>query len=326
MGMGLRRRLVGIAIALTLTSTPLAGCGGDSKTLSKADFVRQADALCSSAITRLKGITPLADDAPASVYVAVVNQTLVIVEPLVQQLGALTAAPADFAVLEQNLIAPAKDLVTASHAFITEMKQANGDSSAEQAAIDKVGQASDDPDAETHDKALAAFGFDACSKTNSRTTPPPTTTTTTKPPPPYVARDAGFSAVFPGTPTRNSTPIAAAGLNLQAILYTSVTANEELSVAYIAFPAAPAASTTQSALDNSVDQGALSANGTVTSRSRITYLGSPAEDAIINSPGHVIHVRVVIIGRKFFVLQGITYAADAPHPQYDELLATFHTI
>ncbi|MDQ1421734.1 MAG: hypothetical protein QOJ52_3696 [Acidimicrobiaceae bacterium] len=324
--MRLRRRLVGIAIVLTLTSAILAGCGGGSKALSKADFVRKADALCGPAITRINAITPPADNAPASEYVADVKQTLTIIEPLVQQLGALTAAPADFAVLEQNLIAPTKDLVTASHAFINEMQQANGDSAAEQAAITKVGQASDDPNAESHDKALAAFGFDACSKTNSGTTPPSTTTTTTKPPPPYVARDASFSAVFPDTPTRDSTPITTAGLNLQAILYTSVTANEELSVAYIAFPVTPAASNIQSALDNSVDQGALSASGTVSSRSRITYLGSPAEDAVINSPGHVIHVRVVIIGRKFFVLQGITYAADAPHPQYDELLATFHTI
>ncbi|MDQ1394157.1 MAG: hypothetical protein QOF30_3134 [Acidimicrobiaceae bacterium] len=324
--MGLRGRLVGTAIALTLTSAALVGCGGGTKALSKADFVRKADSICSAAITRLNAITPPSDTAPASEYVANVRQTLAIIEPTVTQLSALAAAPADFAVLEQNLIAPTKDLVTASHAFIGEIQQANGDSAAEQAAIEKIGQASDDPNQATHDKALADYGFDGCSKTNSGTTPASTTTTTIKPPPPYVAGDSSFSAVFPVTPTRESTPISAAGLSLETILYTAVTTDEELSVAYVPFPAAPAADRVQAALDNSIDQGAAGAKGTVDSRSRITYLGAPAEDAVITSPGHVIHVRVVLFGRKFYVLQGITYSADAPHPQYDELLATFHTI
>jgi hypothetical protein len=324
--MELRGRLVGMAIALTLMAAPLAGCGGGSKPLSKVDFVRKADAICSSAITRFNAVTQPADGAPASEYAAYVAKTLAIIEPAMQQLGALTAAPADFAVLEQNLIAPTKDQVTAGHAFISEVKQANGDPTGEQAALDKFDGAANDPNQDTHDKALADFGFDGCSKTTSGTTPPSTTTTTTKPPPPYVARDSSFTAVFPVTPTRDSAPIAAGGLSLQTIVYTAVTADEELSVAYVLFPVAPAAASVQSALDNSIDQGAAGAKGTVASRSRTTYLAAPAEDAVITAPGHFIHVRVVLLGRKFYVLQGITYSADAPHPQYDELLATFRTI
>ncbi len=59
--------------------------------------------------------------------------------------------------------------------------------------------------------------------------------------------------------------------------------------------------------------------------SPLTYLGSPAEDAVITTPDQVDRLRVVIIGAKYYAIEGVIAVTATAHPEYDELLATFHT-
>ncbi len=138
---------------------------------------------------------------------------------------------------------------------------------------------------------------------------------------PFVAPDAGFSAVFPTPPKRQTLPVVQAGVSLNVLLYEATTNHEQVAVAYTSLPGVPA----QSGLDDAINAAAANVKGTVTTRADTTYLGHPAEDAVITAPGAVVHVRVVYVGDKRYLLEGVTSAANTPHPQYDALLATFRT-
>jgi hypothetical protein len=171
--------------------------------------------------------------------------------------------------------------------------------------------------------ALAgAIGLTACGGASSNAASSPTPTPT----PPFVAADAGFSAVFPATPQRQTQNINQAGLNLTVTLYTVTTNDEQVAVAYEALPLAPQGDAIQTGLDGGVAGSAKNVNGQVLSKTNVQFLGQPAEDAVVQAQGAVIRERVVFIGAKLYVLEGITASTDAKHPAYDKLLATFKTI
>jgi len=165
--------------------------------------------------------------------------------------------------------------------------------------------------------ALAACG--GTSSASSTPTPTPSAT-------PFVATDSGFSAVFPATPQRSTQNINQPGVNTTMTLYLATTNDEQVAVAYEKLPAAPQGSAVQQGLDGGVDGSAKNTNGTIVSRNNTTFLGQPAEDAVIQAQGTVVHERVVFIGDKLYVLEGITGSLSAAHPAYDKMLATFKTI
>lgn len=171
--------------------------------------------------------------------------------------------------------------------------------------------------------AMASLGIvlTACggSSTSSATTPTPTAT-------PYVATDSGFSAVFPATPARQTQNINQPGINADLILYVATTNDEQVIVGYELLPLAPTSGETQARLDAGVDGSAKNVSGTILSRSNTTFLGKPAEDAVIQAQGTVVHERIVFFGSKLYLFEGLTRTADSKHPAYDKLLATFKTI
>ena len=160
-----------------------------------------------------------------------------------------------------------------------------------------------------------------CGGSSNASTPTPTPT-----PKPFVATDAGFSAVFPTTPQRSTQNTTQTGVSLTMTLYLATTNDEQVAVGYAQLPLAPQGSAIQAGLDGAVDGSAKNTGGTIVSRSNTTFLGQPAEDAVVQAQGAVAHERIVFIGSKLYVLEGITRSLDAKHPHYDTLLATFKTI
>ncbi len=164
---------------------------------------------------------------------------------------------------------------------------------------------------------LAACG----GQSSSTPTKTPTLTAT-----PYVAAESGFSAVFPATPEKQTQKINQPGINTDLTLYVATTNDEQVIVGYQPLPAAPTHDEIQARLDAGVAGSASNVKGTVLSKSNTTMLGQPAEDAVIQAEGTVIHERLVFFGAKLYLFEGLTRTADAKHPGYDTLLATFKTI
>jgi hypothetical protein len=164
--------------------------------------------------------------------------------------------------------------------------------------------------------ALAGCGG---SSNASKPTPTPT-------PKPFVATDAGFSAVFPTTPQQSTQNTTQTGVSITMTLYLATTNDEQVGVGVAQLPLAPQGAAIQAGLDGAVDGSAKNTNGTIVSRSNTTFLGQPAEDAVIQAQGAVAHERVFFTGSKIWVLEGITRSLDAKHPHYDTLVATFKTL
>ena len=169
--------------------------------------------------------------------------------------------------------------------------------------------------------ACVAIVLTGCGSSSSSAAPTPKPTPT-----PFVATDSGFSAVFPATPARQTQNINQPGLNTSMTLYIATTNDEQVAVGYELLPLAPQGAAIQAGLDGGVAGSASNVSGTVSSKSQTQFLGQPAEDAVIEAPGAVVHERIVFIGSKLYVLEGITRTADAKHPAYDTLLATFKTL
>ncbi|MDQ1398580.1 MAG: hypothetical protein QOK20_512 [Acidimicrobiaceae bacterium] len=175
--------------------------------------------------------------------------------------------------------------------------------------------------------ALSALVLTACGGAPRRSTSPPALApTTTQVPAPFIAADGHFSAVFPVAPSQQSQPVNYQGGVLHGIIYSSETPDGVVQVLYTPLPFRIAPDMIRKGLDAGVDSEASAAGGTVTTRNAITYLDSPAEDAVINvaSKGEVFKIRAVLIGSVIYELQGVTLGG--PSPEYDELVSTFHTI
>src|SRR3984893_8365749 len=141
----------------------------------------------------------------------------------------------------------------------------------------------------------------------------------------FKATDAGFSAEFPSKPQRTATTKDVT----TEVRYEALSANaaEDVIVQYLASPG-PMNGVTQTLLDQQMDGSASAVSGTVVSRANLTFLGHQAEDGVIRSPsGHAIRMRAFFVPsaevEQYFVFSGGAASMDAPHPAYDQLLATF---
>jgi hypothetical protein len=162
----------------------------------------------------------------------------------------------------------------------------------------------------------------ACGGTSSNSNSPSPTPSAT----PFVATDSHFSAVFPAKPQRQTQAINETGLNTTMTLYIATTNDEQVAVAYQKLPSPPDPAGVKAGLDGGVNGSAQNVKGTIVSRSNTTFLGQPAEDAVIQAQGTVVHERIVFIGDGLYVLEGITNSVSAKHPAYDKMLATFKTV
>jgi hypothetical protein len=331
-----------MATALALVAVAVTGCSsGTSKTLSRSAFISQADSICTATNVAIGHLAQPSTSATPAQVVSFTQQVLTIVPPALTRLTRLKSAPADVAVLTQNLLVPARALVLAEQMLIDNVQEANGNAATAEAALEYFTGSSTNPNQGSENQALSTFGFRACdhlgqpsaSPTTATTAPPSTAVAPSGVTPTtiaggsakaFVAADAGFSAVFPVTPTRVVSPLEN-DVTLQKVLYDATTATEDVSVLYALHPVAPTAAEVQQVLAENVNLAAAGIDGVVTSMSPLTYLGSPAEDAVITTPDQIDRLRVVIIGAKFYAIQGFTPVTATAHPEYDELLATFHT-
>jgi hypothetical protein len=143
------------------------------------------------------------------------------------------------------------------------------------------------------------------------------TSSTVNSAPPYVlaAKDAGFTATFPGKPQRIQKTVD----SVPAVLYISSLSNEAVGVAYF-----PLGSRYAFSLDGAIDGVAASeADGKVVSHTSISYQGQPAEDAVISFSGGVGDVRAVVIGSNAYLFEGLGTSASSFVKDYSALLDTF---
>lgn len=142
-------------------------------------------------------------------------------------------------------------------------------------------------------------------------------------PSPYVAQDVGFKAVFPQTPKRSVRTVQNKDGSVDVTIFEVVQGSEDLGVNYAKGARSLTGDVLQKALDAAIDSEATGFSGTVSTRSNVSYLGQPAEEAVINRTGTILRTRVLFVGTKFFAMYGTAPSATAPHPGYDKLVATF---
>lgn len=170
--------------------------------------------------------------------------------------------------------------------------------------------------------ALATAAIAACGSTASNNTSKGAGSTPT--PAPYTADcggGVGFTAVFPGEPKRTTQDTTAAdGSTITAVLFDSYApSGEEVAAACETLPAGQDPQTT---LDNAISGSAGNVpSGQVSSKNNLTWLGSPAEDAVISSSDGTISERVVFVGNTLYIITGVPKNGD--HSGYDAFLATF---
>jgi hypothetical protein len=134
---------------------------------------------------------------------------------------------------------------------------------------------------------------------------------------PYVlsARDAGFTATFPGQPQRIANTVASGPV----VLYMSSRPDESVGVAYF-----QVTSPSDFSLDGAINGAATSlTNGKVVSHSTVSYRGKPAEDGVMSFQGGTGNVRAVVIGSAVYLFEGFGPSASSFTRDYNVLLDTF---
>jgi hypothetical protein len=133
-----------------------------------------------------------------------------------------------------------------------------------------------------------------------------------------TAGDAHFTATFPAWPHRAARAVGTATV----IVYTAALPDHAVGVTYVALPASASFS-----LDGGINGTAASLpGGKIVSRSSLTYLGQPAEDATISSSVGFAQVRVVRFGSSAYVLEGFGSSASSFAHDYTALLDSFRPL
>lgn len=101
------RTSVGAVLAVAALSATVAGCGGGSKTLSKADLATKANAICKAGGDKLNAITPPSNIQDATQAAAFLDKVVPVISDVTNQLAALK---------------PASDIKADWDAFITAQK------------------------------------------------------------------------------------------------------------------------------------------------------------------------------------------------------------
>jgi hypothetical protein len=168
--------------------------------------------------------------------------------------------------------------------------------------------------------------------------PSPDAPTTLPAPEPFVATDASFSAVFPEgqEPERNTETIALLGWHVPVTAY-AVWGDEDsdlddendwaIIVGYVDYSRIEGTDlVTTEALDGALDGAGASFNGTVTSRTPVELIGAVGLDGVVEGDGLTMHVRLVGVGDRMWMLESITEPGVEIDEHYQTLLQTFQVI
>jgi hypothetical protein len=138
---------------------------------------------------------------------------------------------------------------------------------------------------------------------------------TTASPYEVTATDAHFTATFPGKPQRTTRQLGGATV----IAYIATAGSDAIGVTYFHLPASARFS-----LNAAISGAAASMpGGQVISRRSVTFLGQPAEDAIIAVQHGVARILVFKFGSSAYVLDGFGITSASFAHDYKLLLATF---
>lgn len=129
-----------------------------------------------------------------------------------------------------------------------------------------------------------------------------------------TADDAHFRATFPSKPRRASQTVG----TMTVVVYIAQVSGHGVGVTYLPLPASASFS-----LNGGISGAASSLpGGKVVSRHTLTYLGQPAEDAVISSSAGFAQVRIVRFGSAAYILEGFGAPGGFAHG-YKVLLDTF---
>lgn len=148
-------------VPFVLLGLSLAGCGsgggGKPAALSKADYVKQADAICTTATTTLAGLSPPTSAADLGPYL---QKSVGAAQTATDELGRLRAPKADAADLKAKFTGPLAEQVAAVKALIPQYEAAAkaADPKAAVAAIPRPDVAHPDP------AYVTSYGMAACAK------------------------------------------------------------------------------------------------------------------------------------------------------------------
>jgi hypothetical protein len=130
-----------------------------------------------------------------------------------------------------------------------------------------------------------------------------------------TAHDAHFGATFPSNPRRARQTVG----TMTVVAYIAQLSGHGVGVTYLPLPASASFS-----LYRGVSGVAASLPGAkVVSRRTLTYLGRPAEDAVISSSAGFAQIRIVRFGSSAYVLEGFGRTPASFAHGYKVLIDTF---
>jgi hypothetical protein len=133
---------------------------------------------------------------------------------------------------------------------------------------------------------------------------------------PYVftAKDAHFTATFPGKPGRSEKVVGSTSV----VLYESNLANYSVAVGYRALPAGVTFD-----LQAGVTAAAEGMHGTLLSNTSLVYHDQSAEDGVISISHGVAQIRAVVFGASVYLFEAVGRSASAFTDDYRRLLGSF---
>lgn len=143
---------------------------------------------------------------------------------------------------------------------------------------------------------------------------------------PVESPEGRFRAEFPGTPKVREVTVESPLGPLEVTYHESLGRDFSFSIGYVDYPAPVRPEDAAAVLDATANGAAGEIDGTVTSKTPATVLGSPALDYAFTGENEGQDVegraRGILVGQRLYVLQGIT-RPGADRAPYEHLLATF---
>jgi hypothetical protein len=140
--------------------------------------------------------------------------------------------------------------------------------------------------------------------------------------PAHVDAD-GYKATFVTAATREVQRQRVDGRAVTITTYLASKGRETDAIADSELASVPSPQALPARLAGAVAGSARSTGGTVLSYRLLTWLGYRAEDAVIATTDRLVRERVVISGRRIYVIEGISSAAAPSFAGYEALLAGF---
>jgi hypothetical protein len=159
--------------------------------------------------------------------------------------------------------------------------------------------------------------------------PSPDSPTTVPAPEPFVAEDADFSAVFPEgeEPERQTQTVAVAGWHVPVTLYGVFDSDRSVWIGQVDYARISGFDVvTAEVLDGALDGSGEDKHATVVSRTPVDLVGAVGLDGVIDGDGFTVHIRLIGVGDRMWMIQGLVPPAFPPSAEYQTLLQTFQVL